>query len=136
MAMASNPAASWGILPKKSHLSSFLCSKIASFPNSELNLRAKSAVSERRCGIGVIFPPSRKRMVVCLASSSSAAPSTLPAALLFDCDGVLVDTEKDGHRVSFNDTFAEVGVLAVTLFGVLGQAFVSLIHLVLSSEIV
>ncbi|KAK0586496.1 hypothetical protein LWI29_008009 [Acer saccharum] len=28
-------------------------------------------------------------------------------ALLFDCDGVLVDTEKDGHRISFNDTFTE-----------------------------
>ncbi|KAI3673583.1 hypothetical protein L6452_39706 [Arctium lappa] len=34
-------------------------------------------------------------------------PSVVPSALLFDCDGVLVDTEKDGHRVSFNDTFAE-----------------------------
>ncbi|XP_068667209.1 CBBY-like protein [Aristolochia californica] len=33
--------------------------------------------------------------------------SSLPVALLFDCDGVLVDTEKDGHRISFNDTFAE-----------------------------
>ncbi|CBI14891.3 hypothetical protein VitviT2T_026520 [Vitis vinifera] len=33
--------------------------------------------------------------------------SALPSALLFDCDGVLVDTEKDGHRISFNDTFAE-----------------------------
>ncbi|KAL6973112.1 hypothetical protein U1Q18_027290 [Sarracenia purpurea var. burkii] len=40
----------------------------------------------------------------CFAASS---PSALPSALLFDCDGVLVDTEKDGHRVSFNDTFAE-----------------------------
>lgn len=28
-------------------------------------------------------------------------------ALLFDCDGVLVDTEKDGHRVAFNMAFAE-----------------------------
>ncbi|XP_078158044.1 haloacid dehalogenase-like hydrolase (HAD) superfamily protein [Carex rostrata] len=37
---------------------------------------------------------------------ASSAP--LPAALLFDCDGVLVDTEKDGHRISFNDTFAEM----------------------------
>eukprot|EP00871_Galdieria_phlegrea_P001717 jgi/Galph1/2546/GphlegSOOS_G1229.1 len=26
-------------------------------------------------------------------------------ALLFDCDGVLADTEKDGHRVSFNKAF-------------------------------
>ncbi|CAO2824724.1 unnamed protein product [Amaranthus hypochondriacus] len=33
-----------------------------------------------------------------------------PAALLFDCDGVLVDTERDGHRVSFNDTFTERGL--------------------------
>ncbi|KAG9153638.1 hypothetical protein Leryth_008552 [Lithospermum erythrorhizon] len=33
--------------------------------------------------------------------------SVVPKALLFDCDGVLVDTEKDGHRVSFNDTFTE-----------------------------
>ncbi|XVF54608.1 hypothetical protein PTKIN_Ptkin05aG0195400 [Pterospermum kingtungense] len=41
------------------------------------------------------------------ASPSSSSSSTLPSALLFDCDGVLVDTEKDGHRVSFNDTFKE-----------------------------
>ncbi len=30
-------------------------------------------------------------------------------ALIFDCDGVLVDTERDGHRVAFNRTFAEKG---------------------------
>lgn len=28
-------------------------------------------------------------------------------ALIFDCDGVLVDTEKDGHRVAFNRAFAQ-----------------------------
>lgn len=26
-------------------------------------------------------------------------------ALIFDCDGVIVDTEKDGHRVAFNEAF-------------------------------
>ena len=31
-------------------------------------------------------------------------------ALIFDCDGVLADTERDGHRPAFNDTFAEVGL--------------------------
>ena len=31
-------------------------------------------------------------------------------ALIFDCDGVLVDTEKDGHRVAFNATFREFGL--------------------------
>ena len=30
-------------------------------------------------------------------------------ALIFDCDGVLVDTEKDGHRVAFNMAFKEMG---------------------------
>jgi beta-phosphoglucomutase-like phosphatase (HAD superfamily) len=31
-------------------------------------------------------------------------------ALIFDCDGVLADTERDGHRPAFNDTFAELGL--------------------------
>lgn len=30
-------------------------------------------------------------------------------ALLFDCDGVLVDTERNGHRVAFNRVFKEMG---------------------------
>lgn len=31
-------------------------------------------------------------------------------ALIFDCDGVLVDTERDGHRVAFNAAFASLGL--------------------------
>jgi HAD superfamily hydrolase (TIGR01509 family) len=31
-------------------------------------------------------------------------------ALIFDCDGVLVDTELDGHRVSFNQAFKQAGL--------------------------
>ncbi|MCG8443658.1 MAG: HAD-IA family hydrolase [Caulobacterales bacterium] len=34
-------------------------------------------------------------------------------ALIFDCDGVLVDTERDGHRVAFNEAFREKGVPVV-----------------------
>src|SRR5690606_19297230 len=30
-------------------------------------------------------------------------------AVIFDCDGVLVDTERDGHRVAFNACFRELG---------------------------
>ena len=33
-------------------------------------------------------------------------------ALIFDCDGVLVDTERDGHRVAFNRAFAAAGISA------------------------
>ena len=31
-------------------------------------------------------------------------------AIIFDCDGVLVDTERDGHRVAFNRAFAGKGL--------------------------
>jgi HAD superfamily hydrolase (TIGR01509 family) len=31
-------------------------------------------------------------------------------ALLFDCDGVLADTERDGHRVAFNQAFRMLAV--------------------------
>lgn len=31
-------------------------------------------------------------------------------ALIFDCDGVLADTERDGHRVAFNRAFAAAGL--------------------------
>jgi HAD superfamily hydrolase (TIGR01509 family) len=45
-------------------------------------------------------------------------------ALLFDCDGVLVDTERDGHRVAFNQAFAVKGLKVawdVPLYGELLQ---------------
>ena len=32
------------------------------------------------------------------------------STLIFDCDGVLADTERDGHRVAFNQMFREFGV--------------------------
>jgi HAD superfamily hydrolase (TIGR01509 family) len=41
-------------------------------------------------------------------------------AIIFDCDGVLADTERDGHRVAFNKAFAEKGLpteWSVELYG-------------------
>lgn len=41
-------------------------------------------------------------------------------ALIFDCDGVLADTERDGHRVAFNRAFAERGLAVewdIALYG-------------------
>ena len=32
------------------------------------------------------------------------------SALIFDCDGVLADTERDGHLAAYNQTFAEFGL--------------------------
>jgi HAD superfamily hydrolase (TIGR01509 family) len=45
-------------------------------------------------------------------------------AIIFDCDGVLVDTERDGHRVGFNRAFRQFGIEAewdVPLYGKLLQ---------------
>jgi HAD superfamily hydrolase (TIGR01509 family) len=45
-------------------------------------------------------------------------------AIIFDCDGVLVDTERDGHRVGFNRAFKQFGIDAdwdVALYGKLLQ---------------
>ena len=45
-------------------------------------------------------------------------------AIIFDCDGVLVDTERDGHRVGFNRAFEQFGIEAewdVPLYGKLLQ---------------
>lgn len=44
----------------------------------------------------------------------------VPTALLFDVDGTLADTERDGHRVAFNRAFVEAGldwVWDVPLYG-------------------
>ncbi|BBC72050.1 conserved hypothetical protein [Altererythrobacter sp. B11] len=41
-------------------------------------------------------------------------------AIIFDCDGVLVDTERDAHRVGFNKAFEQFGIDAewsVELYG-------------------
>eukprot|EP00879_Flechtneria_rotunda_P030179 GHRR01032778.1.p1 GENE.GHRR01032778.1~~GHRR01032778.1.p1 ORF type:complete len:157 (+),score=32.33 GHRR01032778.1:148-618(+) len=42
--------------------------------------------------------------------SSTVVSRILPEAILFDCDGVLVDTERDGHRISFNEAFKQEGL--------------------------
>ena len=35
---------------------------------------------------------------------------TWPQALIFDVDGTLADTERDGHRIAFNRAFADAGL--------------------------
>ncbi|KAG2494894.1 hypothetical protein HYH03_007132 [Edaphochlamys debaryana] len=61
------------------------------------------------------FAPAAKPGARVLAArprsvAAQASAQALPAALLFDCDGVLVDTERDGHRVSFNEAFQRKGL--------------------------
>jgi len=45
-----------------------------------------------------------------IRSSANATVQVGLKAVIFDCDGVLADTERDGHRVAFNKAFAEKGL--------------------------
>jgi HAD superfamily hydrolase (TIGR01509 family) len=49
-------------------------------------------------------------MMAAAASSSSSKLFENIDALLFDCDGVLAETERDGHRVTFNKAFEAKGL--------------------------
>lgn len=62
--------------------------------------------------------PSKLRQSKSYSCVTVKCSAVVPEALLFDCDGVLVDTEKDGHRVSFNDTFTQVCVVSGSSFGI------------------
>jgi pyruvate dehydrogenase E2 component (dihydrolipoamide acetyltransferase) len=44
------------------------------------------------------------------ASGARAGEAGMLEALIFDCDGVIADTERDGHRPAFNRAFAEKGL--------------------------
>jgi HAD superfamily hydrolase (TIGR01509 family) len=55
-----------------------------------------------------------------MSTTSTTTTNTLEA-ILWDMDGVLADTERDGHRVAFNEAFIEAGILdtdwTVPLYG-------------------
>lgn len=60
-------------------------------------------------------PPPTATTPLAAASGSSrgrlvAIKTVADWALLFDCDGVLADTERDGHRPAFNEAFQRKGI--------------------------
>ncbi|KAL7222660.1 hypothetical protein ACSBR1_024370 [Camellia fascicularis] len=87
----------YSVSSPRNHVRSSLSSSIL---GTRLSTNGASSKKSYRNGGGFTCSASS-------SSSSSSSSSVLPSALLFDCDGVLVDTEKDGHRISFNDTFTE-----------------------------
>lgn len=55
--------------------------------------------------IGRRWPGSTSRLRIESSSTAGGQSENLPQALIFDCDGVLADTERDGHRPAFNSAF-------------------------------
>jgi len=76
--------------------------------------------------IGCVFSPTAAfTLQTAFVGRTARISTSLSAALeaiLFDCDGVLADTERDGHRPAFNQAFEENGldlVWDVDRYGVL-----------------
>lgn len=74
--------------------------------HAAMNARAKAPASAPRARAAF---SSRVAPVAQRSVALKATKAEMPAALLFDCDGVLVDTERDGHRPSFNEAFKRKG---------------------------
>ena len=53
---------------------------------------------------------SRSKWAESKGDESSVVEVTTLEAILFDCDGVLADTERDGHRPAFNKAFQNNGI--------------------------
>lgn len=80
-------------VPTSSTTTTFRRSQISTAPCTHPNRRGRQACSARRARLS---PPTAKL-----------------DALIFDCDGVLADTERDGHRKAFNLAFAAEGLHTV-----------------------
>eukprot|EP00636_Phaeomonas_parva_P004094 CAMPEP_0118871148 /NCGR_PEP_ID=MMETSP1163-20130328/13840_1 /TAXON_ID=124430 /ORGANISM="Phaeomonas parva, Strain CCMP2877" /LENGTH=273 /DNA_ID=CAMNT_0006806227 /DNA_START=251 /DNA_END=1072 /DNA_ORIENTATION=+ len=66
---------------------------------------------------GFAVLPSGGRRSMSLAAGAAGGEKI---TLLFDCDGVLAETERDGHRVAFNQAFGEFDIACdwdVDLYG-------------------
>jgi len=73
------------------------------FATAFLPATAAAAAKHRSTPAVVAMPPPHGR-------SGTTPPAAALAALLFDCDGVLADTERDAHRPAFNAAFSEEGL--------------------------
>ena len=69
--------------------------------------------SEFPCALGFLPPAPLRAHHGNVARSHSMKATGLKAkleAVFFDCDGVLADTERDGHRIAFNLAFEEASL--------------------------
>lgn len=53
---------------------------------------------------------TKQDVLAAIPRTASGGTKSMMKALIFDCDGVLADTERDGHRVAFNKAFAAKGL--------------------------
>lgn len=65
--------------------------------------------------------PSTSRRRAAMRMMAAGSSNKAGWALLFDCDGVLADTERDGHRPCFNIAFQQKGIDCTWDVGLYGK---------------
>jgi HAD superfamily hydrolase (TIGR01509 family) len=75
-----------------------------------LNLSASAFRSPGVRGMRARAPAAPRASARCALKVTALRNFDYPQAILFDCDGVLCETERDGHRTTFNMTFKENGL--------------------------
>lgn len=102
------------LLPKRSTRRRTALPHLTMPPFKRLCLPVAGALAVFACGAAAFAVPVAKFAVYSSSSGGEAAAAAvesvdgqedLPQALIFDCDGVLADTERDGHRPAFNAAF-------------------------------
>ena len=69
-----------------------------------------AGVAGRDAAIAIDAASAPRRSPAALQLQAASAATQQLEAILFDCDGVLADTERDGHRISFNLAFKNNGI--------------------------
>ena len=75
--------------------------------HTQVQCNDEDRIDPRRARDGA--PPASGQRCRSVPRAPRAAPRMAISALLFDCDGVIADTEPDGHRPAFNAAFKEKG---------------------------
>mmetsp|Transcript_5357 Transcript_5357/g.11388 ORF Transcript_5357/g.11388 Transcript_5357/m.11388 type:complete len:305 (+) Transcript_5357:76-990(+) len=68
------------------------------------------APTAQRLRASRLMPNTQARIARGVQVARASTAGDLPTLLLFDCDGVLVETERDGHRIAFNEAFVQKGL--------------------------
>jgi len=88
---------------------------VSALTSSAFRPRIAPALRRPRCETSQMSSHAPRRSTIQRRGTGPRSPLRVqslrnfdyPEAILFDCDGVLCETERDGHRVTFNMTFKE-----------------------------
>lgn len=105
--------------PTSEHTERQRGAKAAVSPSARRLAQKHGIDTDKLTGTGPKGRVTKDDVVAAIEASGGSIDSQTPSnsqrqvalkAVIFDCDGVLADTERDGHRMAFNRAFAKKGL--------------------------